>query len=78
MWLTKLDDDLAKVIGMSGPRKESLVADGRLVTVSRLEQIFLYVTDTLHNHANRIQNDARNVPARPKVWLRVLCDIRGV
>jgi hypothetical protein len=49
---TKLYDYFTKVIWMSRPSKETLVTDGALVARVALEEILLYVTDTLHYKPN--------------------------
>lgn len=50
--LTKLNDDLSKIIGMSRPDKESHVADFALILRLAPEYIFLYIRDTLHKEPN--------------------------
>ena len=47
-----MDDDLPKVIWMSGPREESFVTDLGLVFVVCLEEILLNIADTLHDETN--------------------------
>ena len=60
---------------MSRPRKESHVTDRGLIALSCLEQILLYITNTLHDEPNGEQDYSCNIPTRSKFWLWILCDI---
>jgi hypothetical protein len=59
---------------MSGPGEESDIADGTVTTMSGTEPVLLDIGDTLHNEADRPENNARDVPTRSKAWLIVLGD----
>jgi len=52
--LTKMDEDLSKIVWMSGPVEEPLVTNCSLITSPRSEAILLHITDTLHDQADRI------------------------
>ena len=75
---TELDDDFSKIVWMSRPVEEPLVADSRFVTLSSLEQVLLHIAHTLHNDPDRPQYHACNISSCSEVWLRILCDIWGV
>lgn len=72
---TKLDDDLSKVIWMSGPTEEAFIADCRLVALPGLEQIFLYIADALHDKSNGVQYHTSDIPSCSICWLLILRDI---
>jgi hypothetical protein len=75
---TKLDDYFTKVIWMSRPRKEALITNGTLVARIALEEILLYITNTLHYKPNPKQYHSPNIPSSAKIGLWVLGDIRRV
>lgn len=74
-WLTKLDDDLTKVIGMSGDLEETHVADRTVTSMFAAETVLLHVGHCLHDQADRVQDYASNVSARAECRMRELSDI---
>lgn len=72
---TKLDDYFTKVIWMSRPRKEALITNGALIACIALEEILLYITNTLHYKPNTEQRHSPNISSSPKVGLWVLSNI---
>ena len=67
---TELNDDLAKIVRMPGPRKEALVADCSLV-VLRTKPVLLRVADGFHYKPDREEHNASNVPAGAERVLHV-------
>jgi len=73
--LTKLDDYLPKVIGMSCPVGESSVTGGRLVALPALGDRLLYITETIHGQSDGVYDDIRNISPCAECWLWMLRNI---
>ena len=76
--LTELDDDLAKIIGMSSPFKESDITDGLSIWIRASKAIFLSIRNCFHKQAYGVKDDADNIATCAKAMLRILGDIRRV
>lgn len=63
---------------MSRRRKEAHIADFSFVGRIRAEAVFLSITQTLHDEADRPQNDACDAVACPKGWLWIFSNVRRV
>jgi hypothetical protein len=62
---------------MSTPTEKSLVTDSRPGIV-RAKVVLLEIGDRLHSQSNCIYDDACNIPARPKIMLRILLYVRRI
>lgn len=75
--LTKLDNNLPKIIWMPRQVKEPLVTNLALIH-RRPEAELLRVANALHDRTDGVQNHSGDVPARAERRLRVLLDIGRV
>lgn len=75
---TKLDDDLAEIVWMPRPIEEAYITYCTVATMCATEAILLNIRHTLHNKANREEDDARNVTTCSKSGLLELRDVGRV
>jgi hypothetical protein len=62
---------------MPAPTEESIITDSGSRVISP-KVILLEIGDSLHKQSNGIYDDASNIPARPKVTLRILLNVRRI
>lgn len=75
--LTKLDNNLSKIVRMAGELEKSFVAHSVLI-MSLSEAILLNIADRLHNEPCRKQDYTCNIPASTKAMLAILRHVRRI
>ena len=76
--LTELHNDLAEIVWMSRPRKESNIANFPLILWFAAEDVFLHIGYRLKNEADREEDHPSDVASRAKIGLLKASDIGRV
>ena len=76
--LTKLYQDLPKIVWVSGPNEKSNVADSSLVFRLTSKIVFLDIGHSLQHESKSEENDTGNVSSSAECWLRISGNIWGI